>query len=339
VSVSPSCGKHVSDGSTLNARRAGRLMTAAVVLAIIVVSDEARSPATEAMRLAAAEGLGAEELIAVRRADVLSDREALRVERSLGAIAAVQVTWIGPARTEVRVRLHLAQTNRWIDRVISFDEADTIIERGRTLGFAVTSMLPEETLAAHRPRSRASPPEALSAAESSLPSRAVGLAAIGSAGIDGVAGGVGVAASGEVFVGRVLSMRAGAGAREGPLAAVGGTDLAAYARAGAALWPLPPTTAGRGVLGVRLDVLALHHGLSGETPEHVKMRQGRWLTGMDLILEAGWRTSPTIELVAGLGVEVAFGVTDVFKGDCAGCLVATLPLLRAIAEAGIRLWF
>jgi hypothetical protein len=311
-------------------------MSAAVVLAIIVVGDEGRSTATEAMRLAADEALGAEDLVAVREADVLSDREALRAERSLGAIAAVQVTWIEPARTEVRVRLHIAKTNRWIDRVIRFDEADTLIERGRTLGFAVTSMLPEETLAAHRPRSRAPPEQSESADQSSLPVHAVGLVAIGGAGVDGIAGGVGAAASGEVFVARVVSLRAGVGARDGALPAVMGTDLAAYARAGASLWPLPPTSTGRAVLGVRLDVLALHHGLSGKSPGGLQLRRGKWLGGMDLILELGWRATRTLEVTAGLGAEVAFGVTDVLLGDS---VVATLPLLRGIGEAGIRLWF
>ena len=124
-------------------------MSPAVVLAIVVATHNVDDQATEAMRATAAEALGGEDTVVVRELDAISDAEALRIERRIAAQAVAQVEWLDPEHTRARVRVHAVENNRWVERIITFAVVDTSIERGRALGFAVTSMLPEEVLAAH----------------------------------------------------------------------------------------------------------------------------------------------------------------------------------------------
>ncbi len=123
-------------------------MSPAVVLAIVVATQNVDDQATEAMRATAAEALGGEDTVVVRELDAISDAEALRIEHRIAAQAVAQVQWLDPEHTRARVRVHAVENSRWSERTITFAVVDTSVERGRALGFAVTSMLPEEVLAA-----------------------------------------------------------------------------------------------------------------------------------------------------------------------------------------------
>ncbi len=75
--------------------------------------------------------------------------------------------------------MHVAETDDWIERTIVFAVVDTAIRaRGRALGFAVTSMLPEEALAAN-PYRAGKRPEAPAAPEMRTTVRLAGLASNG----------------------------------------------------------------------------------------------------------------------------------------------------------------
>jgi hypothetical protein len=311
---------------------------AVIVLAIIVSGKDASGPATDAMRAAAGVALGSRRVVAVREEEVLSDDVALDIEDSLGARAVVQVAWVGDDRTQAHVRLHIAQNDRWIDRTISFAAADTMQERGRAVGFAITSMIPEEELAAARaPPPTPTPPAAPAAPPAGPPRLALHLTGIGSTGIGGSAGGVGAALAGELFVVTGLSVRVGAGARDGEVPGLRGTDLAVMVSGGIGLWPLPPAPNRLVAVALRIDGLALHHDLSHEVEAGgATSRQGRWLPGLDVIAELSWSFSRTVAAVTGAGVEVAFGNTDVVVDDAQ---VATLPPLRGVAEVGLRVSF
>ena len=330
-------------------------MSAAIVLAIVVATQNVDDQATEAMRGTAAEAIGGEDSVVVREVEVPSDAEALRIERTVHARNVAEVVWLDTAHTRARVRVHVSDTGRWTERSITFSAVDTPVERGRALGFAVTSMLPEEALSArpHRPLPRPeSPPAAPAETESPEDLRtALRLGGIGSVGLGGIARGIGGSIAGEFFVSREVSLRIGFGGRSGSVPALSGTDLAGYAGVGGSFWPLPPGHNRRVAVGVRADALALYHSVSTNRPtaDIVARRQSKWLPGIDVLGEIALSLLPALEIIGSLGVEVAFGSTPLANTvtviDEAGGETSTttpagkVPVFRGVAEAGIRLSF
>jgi hypothetical protein len=330
-------------------------VSAAIVLAIVVATQNIDDDATEAMRATAAEAIGGEDSVVVREVEVPSDAEALRIERTVHARNVAQVVWLDTTHTRARVRVHVSDTGRWTERSITFSAVDTSVERGRALGFAVTSMLPEEALSArpHRPLPRPEPPPA-GPTETESPDdlrTALRLGGIGSVGLGGIAGGVGGSIAGEFFVTPAVSVRIGFGGRSGAVPALAGTDLAGYAGVGGSFWPLPPGHNRRIAVGVRADALALYHSVSNNLlGDFVVRRQSKWLPGIDVLGEVALSLLPALEIIGSLGVEVAFGSTPLVRqqvigdgttsmGTPAEPPVGTLPVFRGVAEAGIRVSF
>jgi hypothetical protein len=323
-------------------------VSAAIVLAIVVATQNVDDQATEAMRATAAEAIGGEDSVVVREVEVPSDAESLRIERTVHARNVALVVWLDTVHTRARVRVHVADTGRWTERSIAFSPVDTPVERGRALGFAVTSMLPEEALSArpHRAVPRPPPPvppETTPPTED-LPT-ALRLGVIGSTGLDGPAGGIGGSLAGEFFISRELSLRVGFGMRRGDISSFG-SDLVIYGGLGAAFWPLPPGRDRRLAVGVRVDGLALDHLLSDTRSAALGSRsQSKWLPGIDILGEAGWRLAGALEIVASLGLEVAFGSTPLqlrYQPDVGDPFLVDfrkLPLFRGVVETGIRLSF
>jgi hypothetical protein len=307
---------------------------AAIVLAIVVATHNVDDQATESMQATAAEALGGEDTVVVREVETPSDAEALRIERSLHSQTVAQVVWLDDARTRARVRVHVAENNRWSERVIAFSNVDTPGERGRALGFAITSMLPEEALAArlHRARAGAARPPA----DVAKLRTAVRLSAIGSTGLGGTAGGIGGAIAGEFSLTDATLVRLGFGGRQGSVPALPGSSLVGYAGLGIAFWPLRPGPDRRIAVGLRLDALALYHSVAREAPGRIAMRQTKWLPGADALAEVGISVLGSFEIVGSAGVEVALGNSQLQVGITDP---AEIPVLRGVAELGIRLSF
>jgi hypothetical protein len=308
-------------------------MASAAILAVVVAVGDGQGALATAMVNTAAEALSPVAKVELRELPVPSDDEALRIEDDLGARAVVKLVWMDTAHEEVRIRLHVARTGHWTERHINFAPADTLTERGRALGFAIASMLPE-----------AAPelvPDTFGVAAEPEPLSRWGLtlaAALGG-GVGGPAAGVGGALALEWFATRALSLRLIGGARDGSLSGqnLSGTDVAIFGGAGAAWWPIPPDIDHRFGLGVRADLLVLDHILSRDSTSGAEQHSAM-LPGADLLLEASYLFGNSAEVVASAGAEVAFGTVEADVG-ATGNKAATVPPLRLVGALGVRLRF
>src|SRR5439155_20803878 len=69
--------------------------------------------------------------------------------------------WDSAEHRQAYVRFHVEPRHGWNDRVIGFATGDDLAERGRTIGFAVASMLPaREGASESRAASRSAPSSA-----------------------------------------------------------------------------------------------------------------------------------------------------------------------------------
>ena len=347
----------------------------ASVLAILVAVGEASNPATATLRATAQESLGPGTSILLVETVEPTDAESLRIERELGAGAVILVVWREAVHLHAVLRLHVANSNRWITREIGFSPHDTLEERGRTLGFAIGSIWPETETGARsppepkspevrspiegsrapltaQPPSEVKPPRpvmsragdpavvpnaGLTARAEMPPFRAVrvGISAVGAMGIGGPATGLGGGADGELFWARGFVVRVGASVRMGSISELPGRDLVSSLAVGLEWWPLPTLSVRRLGFGLRGDALAIHHQVSA-TIAGQSETQGRLVPGADLLVTAACRLTSRVEFIAGLGSEMAFGTTEIRTGSTYQT-VATIPALREIAVAGLRL--
>jgi hypothetical protein len=165
----------------------------------------------------------------------------------------------------------------------------------------------------------------------------VGISAVGAIGIGGLAYGLGAGAECELFLARDLGVRIGAGVRIGSISELPGKDLVSSLAAGLDWWALPTSSSRSVGFGLRGDLLAIHHQVTA-TSAGQQEAHGRLMPGADLLLSAGFRLTSRVELVAGLGAEIAFGTTEIRTGSPPET-VATIPALREVTEVGFRLGF
>jgi hypothetical protein len=60
---------------------------------------------------------------------------------------------------------------------------------------------------------------------------------------------------------------------------------------------------------------------------------------MDLMIDGRWRVAPNVEVFATAGPEAVFGTVDVIVVSTTATREVTLPVLRAVFQAGLRLRF
>jgi hypothetical protein len=320
----------------------------ALLVVILVATGEASHPATLGAAGAAREILGPDLEVQVREMEAVpNDDRAQTLGTSLHAAAVVRLTWDFPTHRQVRIRFHLDRRPGFNDRVIIFDEGDDVAERGRTIGYAIASMITAPASGAsrsppppRRPESSAPPVRSVSRPESAERTRshgAIDVVAAGAIGVDGPAGGWGGALSGRWYFVSPLAVRLGVSARAGQVTLVQSTSLLVHGAAGVAWVPLPATRAVPFELGGRVDVLLMREQLthfSSDDPEPVPAM--RWLPGADAALEGCWLFSPNAGFIGSFGVELAFGKTDVTLHRE---VVATIPPLRLVLQAGVRATF
>jgi hypothetical protein len=312
-------------------------MTPAAVLAILVATGEAHAAPTAAMSAAASEVIGGEGGVRVVEAGALTDAESLRVEREIGVRAIVALAWGDADHLRARLRLHASRTDRWIDREVDFVAADTPAERGRALGFAMASMLPEGDpeipLATHEAAPAAPPPRAPGA-------NALEASFLAGAGLGGPAGGPGVGLAYERFVAGHVSLLASAASRVGHIEPIEAREVTTSIGLGAALWPLAPSAEQRFGLALRGQALLLYESVEHTDAAGTSSWKGHPLPGASLALAATARLAGPLEAFVAGGVELAFGTVDVsvVAAQPAGG-AATIPAARAVAQAGLRLRF
>lgn len=350
-----------------------------LTILLFVASGEGSDATTRAMARATHEALGPRATVEVRETpEELSDDEAVIAEQLAHADVVVDLTWSDPGHRNATVRVHLARSGRWIGRSIGFMPSDASTERGRTIGFAVVSMLPEAVSppsiaspsatsatpgpsappvaggvtglapapAPDRPFRRSESPPPLQ--PSSMPAFALdlfGLAAwgIGSDGGDGGGGGVAL----HWFPLEPVSLRLGGSIRGGSIASiVQSSTLTSTVSAGIGWHPLRPTSSRAFGVSVRADYLVLYQSLQYQAPRTADAFGGNgvtksaWLSGMDGVVDVACLLAPTVEGVLGVGLEDVFGLTYVVLHQGAqGPQTTTIPTLRFIAQVGVRVGF
>jgi hypothetical protein len=342
-------------------------MAGALTILLFVAVGEGTDPTTRAMVHATREALGAGAKVEVREAHgELTDDEAVIAEQLAGADAVVDLVWTDPAHRSAMLHVHIARTGRWIGRSIGFMASDASTERGRTIGFTVVSMLPEQatepatppetqpTLASSDPSAKppSAPSEEIVEQDRALratgvtptpsvqpirPSFALDLFALGAWGVGGEgAGGGGGGLAISWFPVTHLSVRLGGSLRAGAVD-VDGTQpstLTAALSTGFGWHPMRPTLSHPFGIALRVDYLALYESLR-QAPNTFEYR---WLSGLGAVADLSWLLSADIEVMGGLGLEEAFGSTNV-QVQASDQIVANFPPLHVIGEAGLRVRF
>ena len=165
-------------------------------------------------------------------------------------------------------------------------------------------------------------------------SRRLGLSATAAAGVGGPATGFGGTVEGVIGVASSVGVRLAAGLRAGSIAALPGTHFVASLAGGVEWWH---PGAGRWRLGLRGDVLLLRHQVTRIAAGDDES-MGRFVPGGDLVAGTALRLASGFETLVGVGAELSFGTTEIRDGT-AHVVVATIPALRAIAQAGFRVAF
>jgi hypothetical protein len=329
-----------------------------LTVVILVAAGRAADPATLAIERAASQALGHAARVVVREAmGTPTDGEALALEAETSEAAVAEVTWGDPGHRAATVRVHLAGQPRWFDRTIGFGPADVDGERGRTIGFALVSMLPEtrpddgQTPAPVDTPPPLAPPPAIphvpapAPVESDLPREAntgkvryaldvvgVGAACLG-ASVQTAGGGAAL----DVLLVPWLSVRIGGALRAGRVMDAQSRSLALFASAGVGLHPWPPLPTRLLSASLRVDYVLMNQMVTHESTAGADVStRARTLSGVDALIESEWRLGEGADILAGVGVEDVLATTYL---DLNGVRVATLPPLSGIAEVGMRLRF
>jgi hypothetical protein len=327
------------------------MLLAAITVLVVVASSpsgEAAEGSTQAMEQAFRGALGRDVELEIRRVPAGATDESLVADALVEhAALLVVVAWSeGPRRAALRIVK--PTEGRWTDREIRFDNADAATERGRTVGFALASMVPDDALSAPPPAppppERAPPPpEASSHRESPAPAYlpppnplALEAAALAVTAPGGYGGGIGGVFALRVPLTGALAARVGMSLRAGEVAPAQATSRVIVGGAGLA-WQPWLDAPHRWAVGARIDALVVHHDLghlSADDPDVAHL--SRFLPGLDLAVEGAFRFSDRAAFVVAAGTEIALGTTEVRVHDR---LVASLPPARLLGELGLRVSF
>ncbi len=328
-------------------------------LVLVILLGTSPDPTTDGMMAAARRALGPDAIVLADTSPVATDEEALAIGARVRARAVARVGWAGDSQSTARLHVHVAPADEWADDELRFVANDAPSEKGRTVGYALATMVQriereraeerereltptkgasgaEPTLGAAAPADPSARDEAQGApsqrASSADFERRFDVMALGTGALGGGATSAGGAGAIRWWPVSRVGFRAAMGARAGALTEVDASTMTLFAAAG----PGYRVPIGRSLeLGARTDFVFLQHSVTRRHPI-ATTTHARWLAAVDLVVEASLSFGPHAALVAGLGAEVAFGTTAVSVG---GVPAADIPPARAIAEAGARFRF
>ena len=387
-------------------------MSDPVTLVILLAAGEAASATTSSMVQGAHDAFAGTATEVRETAGAPTDADALAAEEPSHPDAVAELLWRDPDHRHATLRVHLRQSHRWIERSFAFAASDPGPERGRTLGFAVASILPEATrpsaVAATAPAPAAAPTGATTApattatpaaplpaaattatapsaappsaptpapapasapsappagasassapgsstahaptarADEGPPSSAEGPARDARLGVDllgaGALGGAADAAGGggalEWFADPRLSLRLGAIARAGGLDVAQAHVSTVVTSAGVVLHVWRPARSEPVGVTLRADYILVRESATHfDSDDPRPVTAARWVSGVDTFIDGTLLLSSQIAAIAGVGLEDVWAPTYIYFKDAH---VATLPVLRAVAEAGFQLRF
>lgn len=338
-----------------------------LTILLFVASGEGSDATTRAMLRATRDALGPGASVEVRETtNDLTDDDALIAEQLSNADAVVDLAWSDVAHRNARLRVHVARSGRWISRFIGFMASDASKERGRTIGFAVVSMLPDaggdEQPATNSPtplprpipssptsagalpaggdRTLADYNEAPARAPSSVMSRfALDLFALGAKGIGGKADAGGGAVGVSWYPWAPLSLRLGGSVRAGSIDGLPSSTLTATASAGVAWHPVRSTLSHPFGVSLRAEYVLLYQSMQYFLVGASAESQHGWLSGLAAVVEPAWLLAPDVDAVLGLELEDVFVPANVLLRGVHVVQVATVPPLRGVVEIGVRVRF
>jgi hypothetical protein len=121
-------------------------MAAPFVVLVLVAAGAATLGETSSMTAAAQRALGPDAVMLIEQPPSLpSEDEAAALADRVRAEAIVEVDWAGPLHTHVVLHIRPAQQLAWVERAIDFAPTDPRDEYGRTIGFAIASMIASAT--------------------------------------------------------------------------------------------------------------------------------------------------------------------------------------------------
>ncbi|HEY8076476.1 MAG TPA: hypothetical protein VIF62_20265 [Labilithrix sp.] len=325
----------------------------AIVLLVLVTRGEDRVE-TAAMSAAVRDAVLFDAQVDVREVDARHelprDDDAIALAQASHANAVVELVWKDAAHKNLTLHFHAEGSPRFTDRQIAFEPSDGDAERGRTIGFALVSMLPESLTRPPPPLPKPPepppeppPPEAPKKKEEErrpedfVPERHAGaldLAGSMRAGAD--ATGFGATLGGRWDFAARFSLRAAAAVHAGKLDAADATSLFLTVGGGAVAKPLLASRARPLEVAIRADLLVQRMELDHTQSTGGTVSGARWSPAADLVVDGMWLFAGNLGLFAAAGAEAAFGETTVFV---AGQPVATVAPLRLVAEAGVRVLF
>jgi hypothetical protein len=334
-------------------------MTDPLVVLVFVLARDPHGKselATPSMSAAARQALGASTTLLIEERTALPpDDEALAVAERVRATAVAELDWFAEPTTVV-LHVHTTQRSSWAQRAIVFAPTEDPVECGRTLGFAMASMItglgvppappepprdnePSPTPVEPKTPQRASAPPPARDERTSTPAAApptryttIEANAVASAGDGQSSNSLGASASVGATVVPWLTVLIDGSIRFGSISSAQATFTSVQLGGGAS-WRTISTSGPRPFeLDVRGDLLA--HDI-------IVYRSGasrsRWLPDASLSLDAVWFViGQGVGVVASAGIDASFGTTSVAIGNDT---VATLPPLRAIGAVGIRARF
>lgn len=325
-------------------------MSAALTILLLTVSEPAPdTPFTTSVATAIRQALGpGTRVVSVSQAELPSDADAMARGEQLHADAVVEVTWRLPEHLGATIRMERSSSERWIERQIGFQDADEPVERCRTVGFTVASMLPEgfaePAEPAPRPLPVAEPPVRVDEHPSKhtrprggmLNPNALTGSAVAAFGIHDYGTSVGGALDYRRRLGQSIAFRIGGAARVGQDPAAQALSRYFNGALGVA-WHAWTSANATGALSVRLDALVVLTQYSRVSAvDSTTIDKFKWMPGADLLLEACYFFAPGAALVVAGGGEAVFGKTDIVVGSG---VVTTYRPLHPLVELGLRVGF